>query len=167
MNKKVICSLLLHEESNYSCNLVCSLHKCHIVPLPSMAQYQLSSSTTWCVAYRSTTWYRCQAWLNTSSVPLQLGVLLTEVPHGTVAKHGSIPAQFLYNWVFVCVSLIEHSRKMRAGRPRVITDEIAARKRNQMMEDLATAELVEDVDKKEVPNLFSFSLCDESFTFTL
>ena len=59
---------------------------------------------------------------------------------------------------------------MRAGRPRVITEEIAARKRNQMMEDLATAELVEE--KQEVPNLHfhyainrSFSLYEQSLVF--
>ncbi len=42
--------------------------------------------------------------------------LLTEVPHGQVHKQGSIPAQYLYNWVFVCVSLIEHNRKVRRGK---------------------------------------------------
>ena len=35
------------------------------------------------------------------------------MPHGQVSKFGSIPAQFLYNWVFVCVSMVEHSRKMK------------------------------------------------------
>ena len=43
-------------------------------------------------------------------------MFITDVPHGQVYKHGSIPAQFLYNWVFVCESLIEHSRKMRHNK---------------------------------------------------
>ena len=46
------------------------------------------------------------------------GYVWTEIPHGQVSKFGSIPAQFLYNWVFVCVSMVEHSRKMKAGVPK-------------------------------------------------
>ena len=37
----------------------------------------------------------------------------SDVPHGEVMKHGSKPAELLYNWLYVCLSLIEHTVRMR------------------------------------------------------
>lgn len=84
-------------------------------------------------------WDKCKKYVNPSlsskimgfdptaemanSVPVELiNSYLAQVPHGTVSKHGSAPAQFLYNWVFVCVSLIEHTRKMASNRQQIVDE---------------------------------------------
>lgn len=52
--------------------------------------------------------------------PEKIERYLQDVPHGEVAKHSSVPAQHMYNWVFVCVSLIEHTLKMRENNEDIL-----------------------------------------------
>ncbi|MBN3304632.1 EFCB5 protein, partial [Amia calva] len=41
------------------------------------------------------------------------------VPRGEVWKHGSVPTEHLYNWVSVCLSLLEQSGRMRRSQPPI------------------------------------------------
>lgn len=43
----------------------------------------------------------------------ELQQLLSVVPVGEVEKHGSQPAKCLHDWSLVCLSLLEHTQRMR------------------------------------------------------
>ncbi|XP_041350312.1 EF-hand calcium-binding domain-containing protein 5-like isoform X5 [Gigantopelta aegis] len=43
--------------------------------------------------------------------PEKVEIFLEKVPHYEVLKHGSLPAQHMFNWVFVTLSLVEHTLK--------------------------------------------------------
>uniref|UniRef100_A0A8C5PZV0 EF-hand calcium binding domain 5 n=1 Tax=Leptobrachium leishanense TaxID=445787 RepID=A0A8C5PZV0_9ANUR len=45
--------------------------------------------------------------------PEILAKYIKGIPRGAVWKHGSIPAEHLYNWAFTCMSLLELTRKMQ------------------------------------------------------
>ncbi|MGH0183546.1 UNVERIFIED_CONTAM: hypothetical protein FKN15_012574 [Acipenser sinensis] len=45
-----------------------------------------------------------------------LEACLAGIPRGEVWKHGSLPAEHLYNWVSVCLSLLEQAEKLRQSR---------------------------------------------------
>ncbi|XP_066455689.1 EF-hand calcium-binding domain-containing protein 5 [Eleutherodactylus coqui] len=49
--------------------------------------------------------------------PEILAKYIKGIPRGAVWKHGSIPAEHLYNWAFTCLSLIELSQKMQDTQP--------------------------------------------------
>ncbi|PAA85876.1 hypothetical protein BOX15_Mlig022953g2, partial [Macrostomum lignano] len=52
-----------------------------------------------------------------AAVPLEfIDACLNDVPQNMASKHGSKPAEFLFNWLVVCVSIVRHTLDMNKRR---------------------------------------------------
>ncbi|XP_031752526.1 EF-hand calcium-binding domain-containing protein 5 isoform X2 [Xenopus tropicalis] len=63
--------------------------------------------------------------------PEMLAKYIKGIPRGAVWKHGSIPAEHLYNWAFTCLSLMELTEKIpNTQSPSLITVPVPNRSEN-------------------------------------
>ncbi|KAM3934817.1 EF-hand calcium-binding domain-containing protein 5 [Leptodactylus fuscus] len=95
-------------------------------------------SPDWAESEEIHSWNRCKLKVNSDLIrkilsfdptaqsvqfnPEILAKYIKGIPRGAVWKHGSIPAEHLYNWAFTCLSLMELSQKTQnAQSPSLVT----------------------------------------------
>ncbi|XP_063306083.1 EF-hand calcium-binding domain-containing protein 5 [Pelobates fuscus] len=90
-------------------------------------------SPDWAESEEIHSWNQCKLKVNTDLIrkilsfdptaqsvqinPEILAKYIKGIPRGAVWKHGSIPAEHLYNWTFTCMCLLELTQKMQNTHP--------------------------------------------------